>query len=117
MHRNHNVEALHAVINVNTTFGEHSAANTPTIQMCEGVFSPAPNKTVAVIILGTLCGEVSFLGFGVGDHTVGTSWKPHIKEKDLSFFVRLCICMHPSCPDTPTSSYKLLQACSTDTHK
>ena len=99
-HMHHHVEALNAVVKVETTFLEHFAPNTPSIQLCEGVSSPAPNETVAVITLGTPFGEVSCFGFGVGDRTMGTSWKPPIKENGLFCFVLLCICMHPSCPVT-----------------
>ena len=74
---------------------------TPTIQLCEGAFSPAPNKTVAIIILDTPFWGVSVFGFGVGDHTMGMSWKPPFKENNLTFFALLSICMHPSCPVTP----------------
>ena len=67
-HMHHHVEALNAVVKVETTFLEHFAPNTPSIQLCEGVSSPAPNETVAVIILGQ-----------------GLSTSPHCSQKPVQY--------------------------------
>ena len=45
----HHEKVLNAVVKGQATFLEHFAAHTPTIQLCEGVFRPAPNEIVAII--------------------------------------------------------------------
>ena len=82
----HHVKVLNAVVNGQATFLEHFTAHNPTIQLCEGVFHFARNETVAIITFCNPFREVSFFGFRIRDHTVGTSQKAPIKQHNLSFF-------------------------------